>query len=81
MATGSEPPSERMALMDADIDSIKAQIATLLDDISALQAELPRWNPDNLAGAKRPRLIARRIVQSSQRLETLVKENTYSPGT
>ena len=67
--------------MDADIDSIKTQIETLLNDINDLEAQLPRWNPNNLAGAKKPRLIARRIVQSSQRLETLVKENTFSPGT
>jgi len=67
--------------MDADIDSIKTQIETLLNDINDLEAQLPRWDPNNLAGAKKPRLIARRIVQSSQRLETLVKENTFSPGT
>ena len=67
--------------MDADIDSIKAQIATLRDDINDLEAQMPRWNANNLAGAKRPRLIARRIVQSSQRLETLVKEHPFSPGT
>lgn len=70
-----------MASMDADIDSIKTQIETLLNDINDLEAQLPRWDPNNLAGAKKPRLIARRIVQSSQRLETLVKENTFSPGT
>jgi hypothetical protein len=67
--------------MSVNIDSIKAQIKTLRDDITDLEAQLPRWNPDNLAGAKQPRLIARRIVQSSQRLETLVKENTFSPST
>ena len=67
--------------MDADIDSIKDQIATLRKDINDLETQLPRWNPNNVAGAKQPRLIARRIVQSSQRLETLVKENTFSPGT
>ena len=67
--------------MEADIDSIKEQIATLRKDIEDLEKQLPRWNPHNLAGAKQPRLNARRIVQSSQRLETLVKENTFSPGT
>ena len=67
--------------MDADLDAIRAQIGTLRSDIADLEKELPRWNPDNLSGAKQPRLIARRIVQSSQRLETLVKENTFSPGT
>lgn len=70
-----------MTSMNADINSIKTQIATLRNDINDLEAQLPRWNPNNLAGAKQPRLIARRIVQSSQRLETLVKENTFSPGT
>ncbi len=65
--------------MNADIDSIKAQIATLRKDIKDLENQLPRWNPDNSAGAKQPRLIASRIVQSSQRLKTLVKENTFSP--
>ena len=67
--------------MKANIDSMKAQIETLRQDINDLEAQLPKWNPNNLAGAKQPRLIARRIVQSSQRLETLVKENTFSPGT
>ncbi len=67
--------------MNADIDSIREQIATLRKDIKDLENQLPRWNPDNLAGAKQPRLIASRIVQSSQRLKTLVKENTFSPGT
>jgi len=70
-----------MASMDADINSIKTQITTLRNDINDLEAQLPIWNPNNSAGAKHPRLIARRIVQSSQRLETLVKENTFSPGT
>ncbi len=67
--------------MDADLDSIKTQIARLQGDVDDLENELPTWNPDNLSGAKQPRLISRRIVQSSQRLETLVKENTFSPGT
>jgi len=67
--------------MNADIDSIKTQITTLRNDIKDLEAQLPKWNPDNLAGAKKPRLISRRIVQSANRLETLVKENTFSPGT
>jgi len=67
--------------MNANIDSIKTQIATLREDIKDLETQLPIWNPNNLAGSKQPRLIADRIVQSSQRLKTLVKENTFSPGT
>ena len=67
--------------MEAGIDSIKEQIERLRKDIGDLESLLPKWNPDNLAGAKQPRLKARRIVQSSQLLETLVKENTFSPGT
>lgn len=65
--------------MHPDLDGIRSQIATLRGDVDALEARLPNWNPDNRSGAKQPRLIARRIVQSSQRLETLVKENTFSP--
>jgi len=67
--------------MEADIDSIKEQIAMLRKDIEDLEKQFPRWEPNNLAGAKQPRLIATRIVQSSQRLKTLVKENTFSPNT
>lgn len=74
-------PNERIAPMDADINLIKAQIETLRNDINDLEIQIPKWNPNNLVGAKRPRHVARRIVQSSQRLETLVKENTFSPGT
>jgi hypothetical protein len=67
--------------MEPDLDAIRRQIATLREDIEHLEALLPRWNPDNLGGAKQPRLKAHRILQSAQRLETLVKENTYSSGT
>jgi len=74
-------PGRKDGPMNADIDSIKAQIETLRQDINDLETQLPKWNPNNQAGAKKPRHIARRIKQSSQRLDTLVKENTFSTGT
>jgi hypothetical protein len=67
--------------MTPDMEPLRSQISTLRKDIADLEGQIPTWNADNLAGAKQPRLIARRIVQSAQRLETLVKENTFSPGT
>jgi hypothetical protein len=67
--------------MKADLDLMKQQITILRSDIEALEREFPRWNADNIAGAKQPRLIASRIIHSAKRLESLVKENTFSPGT
>lgn len=68
-------------MVTPDLETMKEQIKTLRKDIEALEAEFPRWNSENFAGAKQPRLIAKRVVQSAGRLETLVKENTFSPGT
>lgn len=63
------------------IEALKDQVSKLKAELEELEAEFPRWNPDNPAGAKLPRSIARRIVLSAQHLEALVKEKTYTPGT
>ena len=57
------------------------EIEAIRAEITELEKEFPSWNPDNPAGAKRPRAIARRIVLSAQHLEVSVKENAYAPGT
>jgi hypothetical protein len=67
--------------MNNVLTPIKNQLEVLRAELAELEAQLPRWNSDNLAGAKLPRSIARRIVLSAKRLEALVKENTFSPGT
>ena len=67
--------------MTPNLKSIRDQIQRLRSDLDELSEEIPRWNADNIAGAKRPRSIAKRIVLSAQTLKVLVHENTYSPGT
>lgn len=65
--------------MSADIDKLTAAVKLLRDDISELEGEFANWDAGSAAGGKRLRFIARRITLGSQRLEVLVKENTYSP--
>ena len=57
-------------------DAISTQISGLRAELQELEDLIPRWNSDSLAGAKKPRAVARRIVLSAQRLEALVKEDT-----
>ena len=64
-----------------NIDAMKDQVAKLRDELDELEAKFARWDHQTPSGAKFPRSIARRIVLSAQHLETLVKENTYTPGT
>jgi hypothetical protein len=65
--------------MDDHAKPVKDQLDRLRAELDEMEAHLPRWNADNLAGAKIPRSIAQRIVLSAKRLEVLVKENTFSP--
>ncbi len=65
--------------MKADIDKLTAAVKLLRDEVSELEGEFAKWDAGSTAGGKRLRSIARRITFGSQRLELLVKENTYSP--
>lgn len=67
--------------MKADIDALRDAIAQARRDLDDLESHLPHWSADSLAGAKKPRAIARRIVLSAQRVESLTREYTFAPGT
>ena len=54
-------------------------IAHLKADIAELESYIPNWISENTHGTKRYRPIARRIALSADRVQELVKENTYSP--
>jgi hypothetical protein len=60
---------------------IANEIETIRGELTELATHLPDWEVEagNIHGAKKYRSIAKRIVLSAQRLEVLVKENTFSP--
>jgi hypothetical protein len=59
---------------------IATEIARLRGELVELEGHFTHWDRDaeNIHGSKKYRSIARRIVLSSQRLEEVVKENTFS---
>jgi hypothetical protein len=59
---------------------IAAEIIKVREELAELEGHLQHWERDaeSSYGAKKYRGVARRIVLSSQRLEELVKENTFS---
>ncbi len=62
------------------MDQIKEAIDRLETDVAELKIQLPNWDSQsqNAQGARMYKGIARRIVWSAQRLEQLVRENTFS---
>jgi regulator of replication initiation timing len=58
---------------------IENAIAQLRADIQELEAHLPNWISENKAGTNRYRPLAKRIILAAERLQELVKENTYMP--
>lgn len=64
--------------METDLTALKNAIDQVRKDLGELEAQLPNWNGENLAGAKKPRAVARRLVLAAQRLEALTKENTLT---
>jgi len=56
---------------------IKDAIRHLRADIDELEEHIPHWISENTDGTKRYRPLARRIILSAERLQELVKENTY----
>lgn len=65
--------------MGPDIKKLASAVEQLRGEISELESHFNKWDSGSTAGGRDLRSIARRIVLSSQRLEALVKENTYSP--
>ena len=58
---------------------IEDSVAQLRADINELEVQLPTWTAENTNGTKRYRPTAKRIMLSAERLQELVKENTYTP--
>ena len=59
------------------LEQMQKAITDLKSEIQELEAHFPTWIHTHKEGSNKYRPIARRIVLSSQRLEQLVKENTY----
>jgi hypothetical protein len=59
---------------------IADEIAKIRAELDELEAHLPGWNEHahGIDGSKKYRGVAHRIFLSTQRLESLVKENTFS---
>ena len=66
-----------MAITSAKLDQLKHAVADLSSEIKELEAHFSTWVSENTDGTKTYRPIAKRIVLSAQRLEQLVRENTY----
>jgi hypothetical protein len=66
--------------MKNGVSAIQEQIEQLRRELLELQEPLPvEWESQagNMDGSRRYRGIARRIVLSAQKLEQLVKDNTF----
>ncbi len=61
------------------MENLREQIDVIRSELKELEAHLPHWDNDaySKAGAGRYKLMAKRIVESAKRLESLVKENTF----
>ncbi len=64
---------------NVDLEKLKTAARQLKEDLEELESQYPTWDAGSTAGGRRLRSIARRIVLAAQRIEALVKENTYSP--
>ena len=62
------------------MDAVADQIKFVRKELDELEGTLDGWDHDagSLAGSRKYRSIAKRIVESAKRLEALVKENTFS---
>lgn len=60
--------------------TLKDAIAQIRADLQELESWFPVWESQsvNYEGSRKIRGIANRVVQSSQRVKELVKENTFS---
>jgi hypothetical protein len=67
-------------MTDAGPKAIGNEINKVREELAELEGHLPDWEnySKGIDGSRRYRSIARRIVLSTQRLEELVKENTFS---
>ena len=65
--------------MNPKLDQLREGATQLRKDLEELESQFSHWDSNTTAGGRRLRSIARRVVLSAQRLENLVKENTYAP--
>jgi hypothetical protein len=65
--------------MAPNISKLKDAVERLRGDVSELEGHFGNWDSESTAGGRTLRSVAKRIVLSSQYLEALVRENTYSP--
>jgi tRNA C32,U32 (ribose-2'-O)-methylase TrmJ len=66
-------------MREPNLQAIQDQISRLMGDIEEVRQEIPTWNAHNTEAGRRLRSIAGRVVLSAKTLESLVKENTYTP--
>jgi len=66
-----------MAIAVQRREQLEAAIAQLKSDIAELEAHIPKWISENTHGTKTYRPIAKRICLSADRVQELIKENTY----
>jgi hypothetical protein len=61
-------------------EKIADGINKVREDLGELEGHIPNWQQyaGSLEGSQKYRSIAKRIVLCAQRLEALVKENTFS---
>ena len=59
---------------------IQEQIQRIRDELRELELILPQWenSAGGIDGSRRFRAISKRVKESAQRLDGLVKENTFS---
>lgn len=56
---------------------LEEAITQLKKDIAELEMYIPNWISENTGGTKKYRPIAKRIILSAERVQEIVKENTY----
>jgi hypothetical protein len=65
--------------MNPKLDQLHEGATQLRKDLEELESQFSHWDASSTAGGRRLRSIAKRVILSAQRLESLVKENTYAP--
>ena len=59
------------------LKQIENAVAQLEEDIVELKGHFATWDSQSKLGSNKYRPLARRVVLSAQRIEQLVRENTY----
>lgn len=61
------------------LENLWSSVEQLKRDIKELEDKKSSWDSGSTNGGKLQKAIAKRIVYSAKRVETLVGENSYSP--